>query len=295
MRGSYGSVRMKIVLTNDDSHRSPLLEVAYRYFSRLGETRLVVPRYEQSWKAKSMTRFEPVRVEEVELFGGRAFAVEGTPADCVNLAIHSLFTDPPDLVVSGINAGFNIGLGYVLSSGTVGGCLESNIAGIPALGLSQAFDTDTRNRYVDHYLIDPDRVAIFSAHTERILDRLLDVLLGERMRQQVLSSALTWNVNFPFTLTDSRVLRMAELGSARYGAAFVEQSELAAGGVRVYRHGVVKASGAVGPLDDHSIIRSGCGSVTVLDPWALVGRPTSPIVVEVSAALANAAKEPVHA
>lgn len=285
---------MKIVLTNDDSHRSPLLEVAYRYFSRLGEVRLVVPRHEQSWKAKSMTRFEPVRVEEVELFGRSAFAVEGTPADCVNLAIHTLFSDPPDIIVSGINAGFNIGLGFVLSSGTVGACLEANVAGVPALGLSQAFDTDTRNRYVDDYLIAADRMAIFAAHTERILDRLLDILFRKSIRPRVLSSALTWNVNFPFNLTDARVLRMAELSSARYEAAFVEQDELTTAGTRVFRHAVVKASGMVSPLDDNSIMRAGCGAVTALDPWALAGRPPSPIVAEVRAALAAAAVEEVH-
>jgi 5'-nucleotidase len=279
---------MKIVLTNDDSHRSPLLEVAYRYFSRLGDVRLVVPRHEQSWKAKSMTRFEPVRVEEIELFGGRAFAVEGTPADCVNLAIHTLFSDPPDLIVSGINAGFNIGLGYVLSSGTVGACLEANVAGVPALGLSQAFDTDTRNRYVDEYLINSDRVAIFADHTERILNRLLDILLGRSLRSRVLCSALTWNVNFPFDLTDPRVLRMAELSSARYEAAFVEQGEVTTAGPRVFRHTVVRTSGVVSPLDDHSIMRAGCGAVTALDPWALTGRTPLPIVAEVRAALAEA-------
>jgi 5'-nucleotidase len=233
-----------------------------------------------------MSRFEAVRVEEVELFGRRAFMVDGTPADCVNLAIYSLFGDVPDLVVSGINAGFNIGLGYVLSSGTVGGCLEANVAGIPALGLSQAFDSDTRNKYVDQYLIDPGRVAIFASQAELILDRLWEVLFGPRRRVHVLSAPITWNVNFPFDLTDSNVLRMAELGSARYGAAFVEQERATQADSRMFRHEVVKAIGAPNPLDDNSIMRSGCGAVTALDPWALVGRAPMSLVADVAAALA---------
>jgi 5'-nucleotidase len=64
------------------------------------------------------------------------FAVGGFPADCTNLGVHSLFDTPPELVVSGVNIGLNVGLGFFLSSGTVGAAMEGWIAGIPAIALS---------------------------------------------------------------------------------------------------------------------------------------------------------------
>ena len=57
----------------------------------------------------------------------------GTPADCVNLGIYNLLESKPDIVVSGVNLGFNTGLGFLLASGTVGACFEANIAGLPGL------------------------------------------------------------------------------------------------------------------------------------------------------------------
>ncbi len=136
---------MKILITNDDSHRSPLLQFAISYFSRFGDVSIVVPLHEQSWTGKCVTRFDPVHAQEVELFGRKAFTVSGRPADCVNVGVYNLLDQRPDLVVSGINAGFNMGIGFVLSSGTVGACLEANIADIPAIALSQSFDVATRD------------------------------------------------------------------------------------------------------------------------------------------------------
>ena len=133
---------MKILLTNDDSHDSPFFETAIALLADFGELTIVVPAQEQSWRGKCMTRHGKLALEETEICGHKAYSVDGSPADCANAGLHHLCDSPPDLVVSGINLGHNVGLGYVFSSGTVGACLEGNICGVPGLALSQRLPGD---------------------------------------------------------------------------------------------------------------------------------------------------------
>ena len=128
----------KILLTNDDSHDSPLFHFAIDELQKLGDLTISVPATEQSWKGKAMTRFGNVYVEEISIHGTGAWSITGTPADCVNIAIYNLMETPPDVVVSGTNIGKNTGLSFMWSSGTVGACLEANIAGLPALALRRS-------------------------------------------------------------------------------------------------------------------------------------------------------------
>jgi 5'-nucleotidase len=262
---------MHILLTNDDSHRSPLLEIAIRYLSQLGTLDIVVPLREQSWTAKSMTRFNPLHVHEVELFGRKAFAVDGTPADCINVGIYNLCSQTPELVVSGINAGFNKGLGFVLSSGTVGAALEANIAGIPAIALSQAFDTATRNRYIDQYMIEPETIALFERQTNAILDRLVSTLFSSRNKKSVLATPITWNVNLPFELTDRALLRNSSLGCARYGRTFVEQCGSEGSGFRTFVHDKLPEIADVSCGTDSFVLSDGCASLCPINMWSLSG------------------------
>ncbi len=96
----------------------------------------MAPDRERSWVGKAITRFEPLHVEVVTRNGVEMHAVTGFPADCVQLGVHTLFPEPPALVVSGINAGFNHGTAFLGGSGTVGAALEAGIAGISGLALS---------------------------------------------------------------------------------------------------------------------------------------------------------------
>lgn len=123
-------------MTNDDGVDAPALPVLARLLAAHGEVRVVAPDQERSWIGKAITRFDPVRVTEVERGGVAMLAVSGFPADCVQLAAHVLFDSPPALVVSGINLGYNHGGAYVASSGTIGAALEGGIAGIPSLAAS---------------------------------------------------------------------------------------------------------------------------------------------------------------
>src|SRR5512135_1487335 len=131
-----------ILLTNDDGIDSPMLVPLARALRRLASVRLVVPSSERSWVGKAITRYDVVQAQQTERDGIPMYAVGGTPADCVSLGVHTLFAEPPDLVVSGINLGLNFGLAFLLSSGTVGGALEAWIAGIPSIAFSMAIPND---------------------------------------------------------------------------------------------------------------------------------------------------------
>jgi 5'-nucleotidase len=125
-----------LLATNDDGIDSPALPALASALAGVAETRVVAPAGERSWIGKAMTRHDPVLVHAVERDGIAMHAVEGTPADCVQLGVHTLFDEPPEAVVSGINIGYNYGTAFLLSSGTVGGAAEGWLSGRPAVALS---------------------------------------------------------------------------------------------------------------------------------------------------------------
>jgi 5'-nucleotidase len=132
----------RILLTNDDGLSSPGLTTLAAELLRTNryDLRVVAPEKEQSGVGHCMTLHAPLYTEQVtladELSKVPAFKVAGTPADCVKIAITNLFPDfAPDLVLSGINRGPNVGLN-ILYSGTVAGALEACMNGIPAVALS---------------------------------------------------------------------------------------------------------------------------------------------------------------
>jgi 5'-nucleotidase len=143
-----------ILVTNDDGLESPALLPLLRALRPLATLRVVVPRGERSWISKAISRWRDVSVERAQREGFDLFVVDGFPADCANLGIHSLFEDQPDLVVSGINLGLNTGLGWFLSSGTVGAASEARIARIPAVAFSIGVAGDDRT-----WKGDPERVS----------------------------------------------------------------------------------------------------------------------------------------
>lgn len=211
---------MKILLTNDDSHQSPLLAIIIENLKKYAELTIVVPKHEQSWKGKSMTRFGYLHLEEMTLYGEKAYTVDGTPADCVNIGIHHLFEgSKPDLIVSGINAGLNAGLGFMLSSGTLGACFEGNIAGVPGIAFSQHFDSYTRESYIPTYAIAEETYNKFRTQSALIFDKLLP-LFFQTKRKELLGEPITWNINFPFHLKPEVPLAPCSTGQSFYGSCY---------------------------------------------------------------------------
>lgn len=131
-----------ILLTNDDGIDAPGLPSFAAALRNVATTRVVVPHVERSWVGKAITRFEPVEIEEVRRGGIEMYAATGYPADCVQLGIHTMFAEPPVLVVSGINIGQNHGSAFIQGSGTVGAVIEAAIAGVDGIAFSAGTNGD---------------------------------------------------------------------------------------------------------------------------------------------------------
>jgi 5'-nucleotidase len=123
---------MIILLSNDDGIHSDGIITLEKSLQRIGEIYTVAPDREQNSMSHALTLHRPLRVYEV---GARRLAVDGTPTDCVKLAISGLLPVRPDLVVSGINKGPNLG-DDIIYSGTVSGAIEAALLGVPAIAVS---------------------------------------------------------------------------------------------------------------------------------------------------------------
>jgi len=189
---------MIILITNDDGIDSPGIKSLASYFNVLGELWVVAPDRERNAIGRALTLHRPLRVQNKT---ARRFAVNGTPSDCVNLAINRLLPEKPKLVVSGINKGGNLG-DDISYSGTISAAFEATILGIPAFAISLA----TRK----NFKFKP--AALFAA-------RLAKVIL-----KQGLPPDTFLNVNVPDT--DGREIsafKITRQGKSIYDNAIVEK------------------------------------------------------------------------
>jgi len=122
----------RILVTNDDGYRSDGIRVLAEALRTCGDVTIVAPVDEASAIGHALTLRRPLRLERID---DHTCAVDGTPTDCVNVAIAQVFGASPDLVVSGINKGWNLG-DDVTYSGTVAGALEGALLGIPSIAVS---------------------------------------------------------------------------------------------------------------------------------------------------------------
>lgn len=132
----------RILLTNDDGIDAPGLAVLEQIAAQLAhEVWVVAPEHDQSGVSHAISLHHPIRVSHQ---GPRRFGISGTPGDCAVMGVcHLMQEAPPELILSGVNRGLNLGMETVFS-GTVGGAMTGMMLGIPSIGLSQAF-TDRNN------------------------------------------------------------------------------------------------------------------------------------------------------
>jgi 5'-nucleotidase len=200
---------MLILLTNDDGIYAPGLAAMEGALSRLGEVVVVAPATEQSGVGHSITFLTPLMAKEA--FDGerrRGWAVEGSPADCVKLAIAKFCDRVPDLVVSGINGGLNVGIN-VLYSGTVAAATEGALYGIPSIAVSLEYD--------DHAQF--DRAADIGV---RVIQQLLE--------RNAFAKQNLYNLNVSTAATrraadDPPELHVVPMGVARWPAEFEERRD----------------------------------------------------------------------
>ena len=155
---------MFILLTNDDGIRAPGLVALYRELLKVGhEVQVVAPETVQSATGHGVTTSAPLLTSKVRVEDAfEGIAVDGRPADCVKLAINQLCGDRlPDLVVSGMNSGTNVGIN-VIYSGTVAAAIEAGFLGLPAIAVSLYLKSDVETDYA--------RASVYAVKTiEKIL------------------------------------------------------------------------------------------------------------------------------
>jgi 5'-nucleotidase len=124
-----------IVVTNDDGIHAPGLRALVAALRDIALVTVIAPLRERSATSQSITLRQPIYVDQI---AEREYAIDGTPADSVIVALHSILTEPPDLVVSGINRGGNLGEN-VYYSGTIGAAMEAAVNQVPAIAVSVAY------------------------------------------------------------------------------------------------------------------------------------------------------------
>jgi 5'-nucleotidase len=228
---------MKILLSNDDGYQSPGLRVLADALRTLGRVIVVAPERDRSGASNSLTLDVPIRAHRLaEDF----YRVEGTPTDCVHLAITGLLAEEPDLVVAGINHGPNLG-DDVIYSGTVAAATEGRFLGLPAIAVSMG------------------------AHEPRYLETAARVAtdLVARLKKEPLEPSIILNVNVPDLPYESlRGLAATRLGH-RHKAEPVTAG-LDPRGRTIYWVGPAGPEQDAGPGTDFHAMREGFVSVTPL-------------------------------
>lgn len=173
---------MRILIVNDDSISAPVLPHLATWAKKLGDVTVVVPKVEQSGKSHAIELHKAFEVKKVEFLDGvEAYTVDSSPADCVRIAVFCLQKEF-DLVISGINRGYNMGVD-ILYSGTAGAIFEASVLGIPAIALST----------------DPKTYEPALAQLDMVYDYFVEHKLLEKWN--------LYNVNFPLECKGIRITR----------------------------------------------------------------------------------------
>ena len=227
---------MHILLSNDDGYFSAGLAALRAELEQLGKVSVVAPDRNRSGASNSLTLDAPLRVEEV---ASDTWSVTGTPTDCVHIAITGLLREEPDMVVSGINHGANLG-DDVLYSGTVAAAMEGRFLGLPAVALSLVLAGG------EHF----DAAAVLAR-------RIIEPLLGARP----LPGQTILNVNIPdLPLSEQRGMQATRLGFRHKAEPAIRAVD--ANSQPVWWVGPAGTGQDAGPGTDFHAIASGQVSVT---------------------------------
>ena len=228
---------MHFLVSNDDGYRAPGIRLLAETLSHRGKVTVVAPERDRSGASNSLTLDNPIRAHRAD--NGFVF-VDGTPTDCVHLAVTGLLDEEPDMVVSGINAGANLG-DDVHYSGTVAAAMEGRFLGLPAIAVSLALAG--REEY---------------ATAAWVVEQLLDRMAAHRLPRDTIL-----NVNVPdLPLAELRGLRVTRLGNRHKAEPVVKGTDPR--GRTVYWIGPPGAEQDAGEGTDFHAVRAGFASVTPL-------------------------------
>lgn len=228
---------MRLLLSNDDGYQAPGLVELYQVLADQGEVNVVAPERDRSGASNSLTLTRPLRCTRAS---NGFYFVDGTPTDCVHLAITGLLDDEPDMVLSGINRGANLG-DDVVYSGTVAAAMEGRFLGFPAIAIS---------------LVGPGGKNFSTAA------KVAKTLLG-RIPKHALPADTILNVNVPdLPFEQLQGFEATRLGHRHKAEPVVKASDPL--GVPIYWVGPPGAEDDAGPGTDFHAVRHGKVSITPL-------------------------------
>jgi 5'-nucleotidase len=228
---------MRILLSNDDGYEAPGIRALADALAPLADIDIVAPDRDRSGASNSLTLDAPIRAR---LADNGVIRVDGTPTDCVHLAITGLLQQEPDMVISGINAGANMG-DDVLYSGTVAAAMEGRFLGLPAIAVSLV------GQDCSHYDTAAAITVELVLHLQRHplpQDTILNVNVPDRPRDQVAG------------------IRATRLGHRHKAEPVIKDQDPR--GRDIYWVGPAGAEQDAGPGTDFHALREGCVSVTPL-------------------------------
>ena len=256
------------LVTNDDGIDSAFLHQLVDALLPHFRVSVAAPAFEQSWTGRSMTRhgeIEVIRSPSYFPSSVEAWAISGTPSDCVNIALGNLLSEKPDIILSGINIGFNTTEMLILSSGTVAAAIEGALWDIPAVAFSQCIPSslfasvsETRGK------TDGDFANSLKAAANHAAKITRETLGGaDTYRGKVV------NINFPTTTTEATPIVETFPAKLKLGSLFAETSP----GKYAFRYseGTIAESH---PKSDRIALQNGQISRSLLD-FSQIGRRTT--------------------
>lgn len=250
--------KLKALVTNDDGIQSiflhRLVDALLPHFSVC----VAAPSEEQSWIGRAISRRKAIKVQQIEtLFPEKvqSWSISGTPSDCVNIALGHLCETPPDIVLSGINLGYNTTEILILSSGTIAGAIEGSLWGHPAIAFSQAIPNQLYHQiHAQNGQTDPDFSQIIQASAEKAAEIACSTLDNPPPQGTVL------NVNFPETMHARAPIEQTRPEKIHLGSLY--ESDEAGHYQFQYREGKRLCQH---PNTDRSALRRGNISISELD------------------------------
>lgn len=196
---------MKALLSNDDGITASGILASKKAVENLCDTYVVAPETQQSGIGHALTLYEPLRVNEYTLRDGSiGYGVSGTPTDAVTIALFEIMDEKPDLMISGINTGFNLGKAELTTSGTLGAAIEAASFGIPTIAISQEV---TR----DDIKFEKGKIEIDFDFASKMLNKLAKIVLKKGLPEGI----DLLNVNIPANPSDEE-FKVVRLGDRMY-------------------------------------------------------------------------------
>lgn len=240
---------MKILVVNDDSIHSPGLALLARAAMELGDVWVVAPAHQCSAMSQKLSIHAKLHVEKVDfpVPVQAAYQVDGTPVDCVKVALQYILKEKPDYVFSGINDGYNVGFD-IAYSGTLGATFEAVMNGIPAIAFSNTISSSLH--IAEQYLVP----------------------IARELIAEGLGAGEVWNVNFPAVAPGALkgILRDRTIAPLQFYSENYIESKLPDGSVTL--------TGQGSPLGEDAIVPEGTDVEAVLKGYIAIGKVKSAVL-----------------